>query len=641
MAGAVDKTPYNLSSVGTYRGDSTITWMVEHMDLFTHYRNVGAAVYDSVLDSAETLNPDFKAGFYGSSQEINALIYDLPSWNTQYAERIADTDEVWFYLLIDHYFDSIGVSVDSCCLNWLDTAWQTTNDGRGDTRTRIVDRADTLVYKKTRVSYQTFDNDADDTAFYPAGYAWFANGKNADTRRAIAYAFRRRTFESSIRQAVEGGDYGPMNYIFMDNQYKNAGFLGSYWTVNSTAGGPTAGADFSCGYTNVNIETGGATYFLESTCMIDSVLKWVLDSTAAANGYDSVETFANVDWADSGRALAPAKYVSGIFFEGALQPDRTAGLWNTQWKISAGLILDKNTTYANYMNYGNFASYFTEGQDRADMAHYCFYLVVQNYNEGRFWTYWHGSSTLDWGSSWHDVLLVDLGYPEPDTAKNAYYGGTGWYGDTPYRWVKRRTYLSAAGTDTTAVVLFGSTAGTTYNWNTDSIKINLQDGNNKIWYEVEIDGDTAIVGDSVFYVKPYQGKILLAEQGTPEAPPIMSDMGPVTATQNLLDSVYCTATGGTGDSLIDSVDCYVWTPASDSVDVGDTILVPAQAIVDFTFPYTFPDTGSYIIVFVGVNVLDQVGRDSVTCVVSAAPAADSNKIHFGNGIHFNNGIEVK
>lgn len=543
---AEDKTPYNLAAVGTNRGTQSITWITEYIDLLSHYRNVGAVVYDSILDSAVSLNPDFKAGFYGSSQEVNAIIYDsYTDYNTQYAERLEDTTDVWFWLLIKHYLDSIGVSTDSACIAWLDTTYATINDGRGDGRGRLISESDTLDYNKTFVSYQTFDNDADDTAFFPAGYAWFANGGNADVRRAIAYAFRRRIWDVAFRAAVEGGSYRAMNYLFMDNQYANAEWLGSYWSMctqlmwydgvmqpcdashcpdgeggncdsiesfTTGLGGPTAGIDFSNGYTDINTEGSGSGYYEASTLMIDSVLKLVLDSTAAANGYDSIETFANVRWADSGDALAPADYVSGIFLEGPIQPDRTAGLWNTQWKISAGLILDHDTTMALYMVYGSFGGYFYEGQDRADMAHYCFFLILQNYNEGKFWTYWMGSDYLDWTGSFHNLYTVDLGYPTPDTAMNAHYSGTGWYGATPYRWVKRRTYTSdgASASDTTAVVLFGSTAGASYDWNDDSVAINLADGDQKLWYEIDIDADISAIADSIFYVKPYEGLIVIA-----------------------------------------------------------------------------------------------------------------------------------
>jgi hypothetical protein len=601
-----DRTPYNLSAVGTYRGTESITWITEHIDLLSHYRNVGAVVYDSILDSAATLNTDFYAGFYASSQEVNALIYDIPDWNTQYNERLADTADVWFWLLIKHYLDSIGTSTDSACLAWLDTAWSTVNDGRGDTRSRSVDRADTLDYNKRFVSYQTFDNDTDDTAFYPAGYLWLANGKNTDVQDAIAYAFRVRVYNSAFRTAVEGGDYGPMNYIFMDNQYRTGGFLGSYWTITSTDGGPTAGTDFTGGNTDVNIESsaGGVTYYDESTCMIDSALKLALDTHADDSGYNRMETFANVCWWDSLAALKVAPYVSGLFFEGPLQPDRTAGLWNAQWNIAAGLILDHDTTMALYMVYGDFSSYFDEGQDRADMAHYCFFLTIQNYSNSTFTTYLMGSSYLDWTGSFHDLFKVDLGYPTPDTAMNAHYSGTGWYGSTPYRWVKSRIYTSdgAVASDTTAVILFGTTHGSTYDWNDDSVEINLAHGDNKVWYEVGVDADTSAIADSIFYVKPYEGVVVVAAQPS-EAAPVISNIQPDTGIVANLDTLSCVMEDDYG---IDEIWNYIWPPDStpgvnDSVHVHTTVISPVDPYIEYENEYTWVDSGWHWIVFVATD----------------------------------------
>jgi hypothetical protein len=628
-APAQDETPYNFAGLGGSRGTWSITTIAKCHDMLSHYRNVSAAVFDSVLDSANAMGKtNFIAGFYGSSQELGPVIYDLPNWNTQYAERMGSSylPQTWYWYLIAHYLDSIGVSTDSCCLNFLDTAWWFINDGRGDGRNRLVENATILNYKERRLSYQTYDNDADDTAFYPAGYAWLANGGNANVRAAIAYAMRRRFFDNSIKSLVEGGTYGPMNYLYMDNQYENAGFLGSYWSVcpkvmwyagekrcrdsshcpsgkgincdsivtyTGPYGGPTAGMDLSNGYTNIGIESGGAgnaTYHLNSTLPIDGAIKSCLDSVSAANGYDSVETFANVDWADSGRALRVAPYVSGIFLEGPIQPDRTAGLWNQQWKISVGLIKTRNTTFAcYYMPGGGFGSYFTEGQNRPLMAHYCFFLVVQNYNEGKYWTYYMPDGSLsmsDNGGVWRNIYEVNLGIPQ-DTAMNASYTGTGWYGLTPYNWVKRRNY----GADTGAVVLFRTTAGTTYDYNADSIPINLADGRHKLWKRIGINADTSLIADSLFYIKPYMGIILIRAGEQPPA------IGNILPTSGYRDSTYAVSALITDDFGVNRAYCSLRKPNGDSVFIADSALSPVSVSFTFSHDYQFLDSGNYKIIF--------------------------------------------
>lgn len=645
---AADGTPYNIGMTRPNPActpDSSITWVVTNFDFFSHYGSLGAVYHDSLQDSADIIKPDsFLSGPYGSDQEINAIIYDSPLYNTVYSARILDTSSVWLWLLVEHYLDSVGYPFDSVAIAWLDTDYFTKNDGRGDGRSRHVRQADTLDYIKTFVAYQTFDNDADDTKMFPSGYAVFANGGNVIIREAIAYAFGRAFFDDEFRAAMEGGYYHRMNYLYMDNQYGDAGFLGSYWSMCDSivwysgseqcwpdtsecpisawyaleerewpdtshcptvagvqdcdsvvhdcdsvigytpgTGGPTAGVDFTGGYEDVNIEGGpqNDVYMAESTHKIDSAVMAYLDSVAEANGYDSVETCGNADWDDPDDVALLANYVSMIFLEGPWEPGRSSGHWERQDAIADTMATGFPDVYiAYYVPAHGIVSSLNYDSTRAILAHYALFMCIQNKPQFYFVT---DRTCFCWPElMWQKMFTIDFGNPVGDTATDFYTGGSGLYGEDPLHWVKGRKYVNDDG-DTSCILFHTSRAG--FDVDEDTAEVNLHN----LYYEIDSEIDTSLVGDSIFKVIPYEGRYLTQKEPTlPNHPSInnlTADSAKVgDASFQIIfsiadDNELCSLEVRWETEIIDS---NVYDPCIliSSVPAGDTVITNELAIGD-------------------------------------------------------------
>jgi hypothetical protein len=185
VAIAADRTPYSFGFFwNIYNGASRFgyTELAEKYDLVL---NGNWVLLDNIQDTAVALSKDLLIGPYASCQEMPLLgeTEDEP-----YDLRLEDIENGWLYIWAKEHMDSVGVDVESLVVHWADTEVDITLQ-TGDRR--IIDRLDTLLYRKTRFCYQDWRNNESDTAFFPSGYTWLANGYNADTRSAIAQAFRK------------------------------------------------------------------------------------------------------------------------------------------------------------------------------------------------------------------------------------------------------------------------------------------------------------------------------------------------------------------------------------------------------------------------------------------------------------------
>ena len=233
---AADKTPYKHIIGGNgYTGTNryTFRWLVEHFDASA------AGEYSfmkALVDTARALGRDFPVGPYASSQEIN--LYEGGNPGLTYQARLADTTRHWQYVYAKHYLDSIGVSVESLVVHLADNAVNITQQGDGNRSYSLTG----LAQQQKRFTYQYWNNQAGDY-FYPAGYVWLANGYCKYAREALAYAYRRYFVEDSAKSG-RGPVKAHWRMFFMDNQYRDAGRLGSYYAINSTSGGPSSQMDW-------------------------------------------------------------------------------------------------------------------------------------------------------------------------------------------------------------------------------------------------------------------------------------------------------------------------------------------------------------------------------------------------------------
>ena len=643
MAGAEDKTPYKFIFGGnSYSGtrNASVTWLAERFDVGMAGLADWDYMLDSIWDTCQSWTPakTFRCGPYQSTQELNLYFAGHPEYTYDY--RLSDTDGHWLVVYAEAYMDSIGVSRETLYVHYLDTFVSITQDGDG---LRNIDRMDTLSHRKRRFSYQYWNNTSSDTGIYPNGYCWLANGMSNYTKTAIAYAFKRHFVEDSARSGYQYPGDHHWDCWFADNQYRNgaggdsaAPRLYSYYdgSAFTVAGGTSAHLD----WTEIDsLHTTNLRYYYDySTLAIDSAIDYVLDSVSTAKSWDKIRRYANVD-----------KYNVTMF---AIQIKKTSCLlenpldytksWSNyqQWYAISDTMAGRTTAGSDYrelawMFLGDFlvneATWRTS--DRMYYAHYAFFLNLYETN------ILCGPNRFNDSLRWRDVYHVDFGSP---VAKRDSTNKTGT-GTTAIH-VLQRKFLQDSPSVDTSITLMRSAHGTA-DYEDDSIWVKLWDGgaDTSWYYQVDVNADTSATPVCSIALHPYQGWIGIQNLGLNAAPSI-GTITPTTGTQNVEGTVEFTVTDiNTGE--IASVDCYLWAPNSDSISLIDKTYSPAHASpVDTSKAYTWLQTGNYSMVVVAVDDSSAVSRDSVTCVVSAAPAAaDSNKIHFGNGIHFKNGIEVK
>ncbi len=455
-------------------------------------------MHDSLCDTAEAMGKIFRAGPYASSQEIN--LYERFDTGKQYNERLNNVTDLWLYIYAKHYLDSIGVSAESLVVHIDDDFVRITNQGDGVREYNLTG----LPHHKKRFSYQYWNNTPSDTMFYPAGYCWLANGFNPDARRAIAYAYRRHLIEDSVA-------YGPgdrhWTAFFMDNQYRG-GFgprLNSYYEINSATGGPTSGLDWMEQPGIGNDLNSNLNYYDHSTLLIDSTIRVVLDSACDAHGLERIYGFANVEKFSPAHLGVAVRYTH-VNLE---NPVDYAKAWPNgwqQWYAMADTMAAHPDRYINWLFSGDFLcssspSDWKYDSSRIYMTHYAFFLQVRDTNA------YCGPARFNDINRWRDIYEVDFGEPDGPAYEVSSTGSS--YTKLA---VMRRDYNNGA-----AVTLVRTSHGTA-DWVNDQVAVNLH----QLYREVDANADTSAVADSIFYLKPYMGKILITADscGVPPTVPV-------------------------------------------------------------------------------------------------------------------------
>ncbi len=507
LAGAQDKTPYKFMFGGnSYYGsrNSTVPWLAARFDGAIAGVGDWPGLHDSLMDAAEAMGKNFWAGPYASSQEIN--LYSRFNPGAQYNDRLADVKTYWQYVYAKHYLDSIGVSPESLVVHISDDYVSITNDGDGSRAYSLSG----LPLPKRRFSYQYWNNTASDTMFYPAGYCWLANGYNRDARNALAYAYRRHILEDS---ATNGPGDHHWNAFFMDNQYREgyAPRLYSYYDINSTTGGPTSGLDWYEQPGIGNDVSANTHYYDYSTMLIDSTIEAVLDSACAANGLDKIHSFANVD-KFSPVTLGVQLRHTNVALENPVDYLKAWPNGWQQWYAMADTMAAHPDRYVCWLFLGDFLcssnpSDWKYDSSRIYMTHYAFFLQVRDTNA--FIAPFRFNDT----TRWRDIYYVDLGEPDGRAYEVSSVGSS--YSKVA---VMRRDYNNGA-----AAVLVRTSNGSV-DWVNDNVPVNMHD----LYYEIDANADTSATADSIFYMKPYMGKILIVASacGAPPSTPAAASPAP-------------------------------------------------------------------------------------------------------------------
>jgi hypothetical protein len=523
---AGDKTPYKFVFGGnSYYGarNASVTWLAERYDAAIAGLADWPGMHDSIYDTALAMGKTFWCGPYASSQEIN--LYDRFNPGKQYNERLTNITDNWLYIYARHYLDSIGVSVESLVVHIDDDYIAMTQHGDGYREYNLSG----LPYHKRRFTYQYWNNTASDTMFYPAGYIWLANGYNPDARHAIAYAYRRHLIEDSV--AYGPGDHHWTAY-FMDNQYRGgyAPRLYSYYTLFTTLGGSTGGLDWVEQPGIGNDINANLTYYDRSTLLIDSTIKAVLDSTCDARGLNRINGFANVDKFSAEHLGVQVRYTN-VNLENPVDYEKAWPSAWSRWYAMADTMSNHPERYINWLFMGDFLCSSNPGDWRYDssriyMTHYSFFLQVRDTNA------FCGPARFNDINRWRRIYEVDFGEPE-GLAYEVSSVGSGYSKIA----VMRRDY--SAGT----VAILVRTSHGSADWVNDSIGVNMH----KLYREVDINADTSNVADSIFYLKPYTGKILITSDSCAMPPSRPSPLSPASGSSVGTIPTLCVANSSHSD----------------------------------------------------------------------------------------------
>ncbi len=523
---AQDKTPYKFMFGGnSYYGsrNATVQWLAERYDAGVAGVGDWPGMFDSIYHAAQGMGKEFWCGPYASSQEINMINRSNPG--AQYNERLADVQTYWLYVYAKHYLDSIGVSPESLVVHISDDYVNITNDGDGSRSYSLTG----LPYHKRRFTYQYWNNTSSDTMFYPAGYCWLANGLNRDAREAIAYAFRRHLLEDSASNGP--GDHH-WTAFFMDNQYREgyAPRLYSYYNINGTSGGPTIGLDWYEQPGIGNDVAANTHYYDYSTLLIDSTIGAVLDSTCTARGLKRIYPFANVDKFSPGALGVQIRYTN-VSLE---NPVDYLKAWPNGWLQWYG-IADKMAAhperYINWLFLGDFLcssnpSDWNYDSSRVYMMHYAFFLQVRDTNA------FISPCRFNDTTRWRGIYEVDFGEPDGPAYEISSVGTS--YSKIA---VMRRDYNNS-----NVVVLVRTSHGQA-DWVHDSVAVNLH----RLYSNIDANGVQATTSDSVFYLKPYMGRILRVAEPCSAPPAVPAWYSPAPGSSVGTIPTLCVRNSGHGD----------------------------------------------------------------------------------------------
>ena len=587
---AKDKTPYKFIFGGnSYSGsrNASVLWLAERYDAAIAGVADWPGLHDSLYDACRAMGKEFWDGPYSSSQEIN--LYDGLNPAKQYGDRLKDVKDHWLYVYAKRYLDSVGVSVESLVVHTADDYVSITNDGDGLRAYNLSG----LPHQKKRFTYQYWNNTSSDTMFYPAGYCWLANGYNATARKAIAYAYRRYILEDSAR-------YGPGDHhwgaYFMDNQYRQGTSprLSSYYTINSTSGGPTAGLDWMEQPGIGNDGAANLRYYDKSTMLIDSTIAATLDSVCRVRGLKPVRGFANVDKAWPSHLSVQIKYTN-VTFENPVDYTKACPNGWEMWYDMADTMAAHPERYVIWMFLGDFIcssnpSDWKYDSSRIYLTHYAFFLQVRDTNA------FMGPVRFNDTTRWREMYELDFGKPDAP-AYEVSSTGSG-YGKIA---VMRRDYSNGR------VAVLVRTAHGSADFVRDSVAVNLH----KLYREVTANADTLTRVDSIFYMKPYTGKILLLDDGSR---PAISNIQPSPALFLIDSAATISFTVSDADGL-DTLRARLGRPSGDTL-VINMAFPPGVTSYNARFTYKWKENDC------GFSDLAIYARDKKGNVTWAPKAAD-------------------
>jgi len=477
-------------------------WFADRFDMVLN----GSPDWLSGLRTNDTSSPVIWTGPYASSQEVNLYFSGQP--NLSYDQRLLDTAGHWLYIYAKAYMESKGISPESLVVHVADDF---VSLGLSDGQRDIQDLGSLPLYKR-RFTYQYWNNSSGDY-FYPAGYIWLANGWNRDTREAIADAYYR-AFVANPQKL--GWPAQRWDCFYMDNQYREGSLLASYWSLKGSSGGPSPDSLDWMERSGVRSNTGGSSseirhdYFDNSTLKIDSAILSKLST------YD-VKPFANCDGGDYIGVSKILPNVSGVTFESPVDYTKSWAAWNN-WLTTADTMANHLDKYCFWELRQDFLCSSDPGNWRFDSSRvfltgYAFYLIVRDTNA------FFGPHEVHQGDgdgihrAWRDIYEVDLGEADSSYRKLDSAGSGPW---DSKNMVLYRSY------GPNAVLL--RTGYANANFTGDSMAVNLHN----LYFEIDADADTSTIADSVFYLKPYMGKILMAASacGVPPSAPVEASPAP-------------------------------------------------------------------------------------------------------------------
>jgi hypothetical protein len=459
---AQDLTPYKFAAFGNIYGTPG---GVNHHD--PEYMKWFTARFDMVLNGApdwldglrryDVASPTIMVGPYASSQEIN--MYEPRGADKQYGERLQDVARHWQYIFARDYLLGRGISEESLVVHIADDQVSIVQDGDGG---RTYGSIQSLPLKKRRFTYQYWNNTPSDTAFYPGGYVWMANGWNPDARAAIADAYYRAFIAEPQRV---GWPSDPWDVYYMDNQGRAQSFLAAYWSLSSSSGGSDPGVLEWLEGNHIRVRQNGGgpiyssalDYFDNSTRQIDKAIKDRLEPYG-------VRGMANVDMGNPEALSKTLPYVSGVCFESYLDPYKPWGTWHA-WLSSMDTMAVHPDKMA-FMEYrGDFlcsTSGWKADTSRIMMAGYAFFLITRTPN-----TYFgpHSVHQGDFGGNrrcWQKAFTVNIGEATGHWRKIDSTGYSAW-GD--------KTMVLYRSYGPNAVIFRTGYNGAPYD--TDSIAVNL------------------------------------------------------------------------------------------------------------------------------------------------------------------------
>lgn len=626
VAEGLDKTPYKFMIAGNYySGARTVDsmWLAARFDAAIAGLSDFPGLFEDMYFIRQDSGEEFIFGPYASIMEVNLATTYYDSVTT-YETRLADVTTHWLYVYSKAYLDSIGTDLESLLVHIADDSWTLVNSaGKGDNKTRSAVAAG-HTFPRLRFNYQSWQNPTGDSAnggpFWPSGYVWLANGKNADARNAIANSFRRHFIEDSA-----GYEDGAVMYTayFSDNYYRDGANLLSYTSASAHSGGPTSGFDL---YEQPNFYTADSCYAYYDNAYAPTANKVmdVLDSTTTANGLKRIIGFVNINKFSAIHLGKIVPYVNGVSIEGAIDYQKGPSNWRS-WYDMADTMANHPEVYINWGMNTNACLSGTPGAWNADsnriyMAHYTFFLHMRDTNAYMSPGFWSQSFR------WRTIHEVDFG--EPDSAGwTVSYTGNGDYAPaTPYIYLNERTYKNGS------VVILFRTAHATADYAADSAEINLHD----LFKEVDANADTSETADSIFYLRPYDGKILITAG---EQPP---SIGTILPASGYVDSTDAVSAVITDDYGVNHIYNYIWPPDSvhgvnDSISIFDSAYTTGDTAVSWTpsHDYVWTDSGQTWIVFVAADDSSNVTRDSnqILIDVQAAPAAADSVTRFLGGYY--------